>query len=109
MGEVVLQPDTSPLDFMLVCESYTLQLLSSSSLLTIFAKQMEIAKKVTSELQQLIDKGKIGNYQNKQVTTAVTPAFEFYKAEDYHQEYLAKNPFGYCNHGYRFTQWPSLV
>ena len=24
---------------------------------------------------------------------------EFYFAEDYHQQYLAKNPFGYCGHG----------
>jgi len=27
------------------------------------------------------------------------PAGPFYFAEDYHQQYLAKNPFGYCGLG----------
>jgi peptide-methionine (S)-S-oxide reductase len=30
------------------------------------------------------------------VTTEIAPAPEFYYAEDYHQQYLAKNPNGYC-------------
>lgn len=30
------------------------------------------------------------------ITTEVKPAAEFYYAEDYHQQYLAKNPAGYC-------------
>jgi peptide-methionine (S)-S-oxide reductase len=30
------------------------------------------------------------------ITTEVTPAGPFYFAEDYHQQYLAKNPNGYC-------------
>ena len=33
------------------------------------------------------------------VTTEIAPAPEFYFAEDYHQQYLAKNPRGYCGHG----------
>ena len=33
------------------------------------------------------------------VTTEIAPAPEFYFAEDYHQQYLAKNPGGYCGHG----------
>jgi peptide-methionine (S)-S-oxide reductase len=34
-----------------------------------------------------------------QITTEIVPASEFYFAEDYHQQYLAKNPRGYCpNH-----------
>jgi peptide-methionine (S)-S-oxide reductase len=30
------------------------------------------------------------------ITTEIKDAPEFYFAEDYHQQYLAKNPFGYC-------------
>jgi len=33
------------------------------------------------------------------VTTEVAPAGPFYYAEDYHQQYLAKNPDGYCGLG----------
>ncbi len=33
------------------------------------------------------------------VTTQIVPAGDYWYAEDYHQQYLAKNPGGYCNHG----------
>ncbi len=33
------------------------------------------------------------------ITSEVSPAAEFYYAEDYHQQYLAKNPQGYCGMG----------
>jgi peptide-methionine (S)-S-oxide reductase len=33
------------------------------------------------------------------ITTEIAPAAEFYDAEDYHQQYLAKNPEGYCGLG----------
>jgi len=33
------------------------------------------------------------------ITTEVIPAAEFYYAEDYHQQYLSKNPNGYCGLG----------
>src|SRR5436305_2800384 len=33
------------------------------------------------------------------ITTEIVAAPEFYYAEDYHQQYLAKNPGGYCGHG----------
>jgi len=33
------------------------------------------------------------------ITTEVVPAPPFYYAEDYHQQYLAKNPSGYCGLG----------
>ncbi len=33
------------------------------------------------------------------ITTEIIDAPTFYYAEDYHQQYLAKNPGGYCGHG----------
>ena len=35
-----------------------------------------------------------------EITTEIAPAGDWYYAEDYHQQYLAKNPGGYCNHGF---------
>jgi peptide-methionine (S)-S-oxide reductase len=36
---------------------------------------------------------------HSQITTEIIEAPEFYYAEDYHQQYLAKNPGGYCGLG----------
>jgi len=33
------------------------------------------------------------------ITTEIAAASEFYFAEEYHQQYLGKNPDGYCGHG----------
>jgi peptide-methionine (S)-S-oxide reductase len=33
------------------------------------------------------------------ITTEIVEAGPFYFAEDYHQQYLAKNPSGYCGLG----------
>ena len=33
------------------------------------------------------------------ITSEIAPAGPFYFAEDYHQQYLAKNPHGYCGIG----------
>jgi peptide-methionine (S)-S-oxide reductase len=38
-----------------------------------------------------------GGYRT--ITTEILPAPEFYYAEDYHQQYLSKNPGGYCGLG----------
>ena len=35
----------------------------------------------------------------QKITTEIIPAPEFYYAEDYHHQYLAKNPDGYCGLG----------
>ena len=35
-----------------------------------------------------------------EITTELAPVGPFYYAEEYHQQYLAKNPGGYCNHGF---------
>jgi len=41
----------------------------------------------------------LGEHRFGEITTEIAPAGPFYFAEDYHQEYLAKNPHGYCGVG----------
>ena len=41
------------------------------------------------------------------ITTEIIPATEFYYAEDYHQQYLAKNPGGYCGLGGVGVKYPA--
>jgi peptide-methionine (S)-S-oxide reductase len=43
------------------------------------------------------------------ITTEILPAPEFYYAEDYHQQYLAKNPGGYCGLGGTGVSCPTGV
>jgi len=33
----------------------------------------------------------------KPIVTEIVPARPFYRAEEYHQQYLKKNPNGYCS------------
>ena len=35
-----------------------------------------------------------------EITTEIVDAGPFYYAEEHHQQYLARNPYGYCNHGF---------
>ena len=69
------------------------------------AKQIAIASRVREELQALLDAG-LSCYDESTVKTAILPATIFYPAHDEHQEYLSKNPKGYCNHRVRFPEWP---
>jgi peptide-methionine (S)-S-oxide reductase len=43
------------------------------------------------------------------ITTEILAAPEFYYAEDYHQQYLAKNPGGYCGLGGTQVACPTMV
>jgi peptide-methionine (S)-S-oxide reductase len=56
--------------------------------------QREIAEKVRAAYQQELTRARFGT-----ISTEIAPAPEFYYAEDYHQQYLAKNPDGYCGIG----------
>lgn len=45
----------------------------------------------------LRSKEKVQKSYEKKVVTEVKPLENYYKAEEYHQEYLKKNPGGYCH------------
>jgi peptide-methionine (S)-S-oxide reductase len=53
--------------------------------------QREAARASRAAYQRALAEAGMG-----EVTTEIAPAPEFYFAEDYHQQYLAKNPAGYC-------------
>lgn len=69
-------------------------------------RQKEIAKNVINDLAKLVAQGKVPKYMESKISTAVRDASVFYPAMEEHQRYLEKQPWGYCNHGYRFKGWP---
>jgi peptide-methionine (S)-S-oxide reductase len=57
-------------------------------------QQLEVAEKYKQFYAEKLSEAGHGT-----ITTEVMPAPEFYYAEDFHQQYLAKNPRGYCGLG----------
>jgi peptide-methionine (S)-S-oxide reductase len=57
-------------------------------------EQREIAERSKQAYQEQLRRAGYGA-----ITTEIVPAPEFYYAEDYHQQYLSKNPGGYCGLG----------
>ncbi len=58
------------------------------------ADQHALALRSCAEYQHALEAAKRG-----QISTEILPAPVFYFAEEYHQQYLAKNPGGYCGMG----------
>jgi len=54
-----------------------------------------------SEAQELIDRVNASGYWKKPVVTSLEPFTTFYPAEEYHQDFLQKNPGGYTCHRIR--------
>jgi peptide-methionine (S)-S-oxide reductase len=65
-----------------------------SGIYTYSEAQMKAALESRETYGRMVDAAGYGA-----ITTEVLEAPEFYYAEDYHQQYLAKNPAGYCGLG----------
>jgi peptide-methionine (S)-S-oxide reductase len=65
-----------------------------SGIYTYSTEQAEAAEASKAAFARNLQKAGFGA-----ITTEIRPAPEFYYAEDYHQQYLAKNPGGYCGLG----------
>jgi peptide-methionine (S)-S-oxide reductase len=57
------------------------------------------AQREAAELSRTAFAQKLREAGYSEITTEIEPAGPFYYAEDYHQQYLAKNPGGYCGLG----------
>ena len=62
-----------------------------SIILTQNPSQAAVAEQVLQQYQTALSKAGLGK-----ITTQIQPLTQFYEAEDYHQDYLVKNPNGYC-------------
>jgi len=65
-----------------------------SAIYTYGPSQLELAEKSRAAYNEALERA---GYP--EITTEIREAPEFYYAEDYHQQYLAKNPNGYCGLG----------
>jgi peptide-methionine (S)-S-oxide reductase len=62
-----------------------------SIILTTTPDQQKLAEESREHYQEKMTAAGYG-----QITTSIQPLEKYYYAEDYHQQYLVKNPFGYC-------------
>lgn len=65
-----------------------------SAIYCVDEQQLAAARHSQEQFQQELRKAGLGD-----ITTEIAPAPTFYYAEAYHQQYLAKNPEGYCGLG----------
>jgi peptide-methionine (S)-S-oxide reductase len=65
-----------------------------SGIYTYGEAQLRAAERSRDAFQQRLNAAGFGR-----ITSEILPAPEFFYAEDYHQQYLAKNPDGYCGLG----------
>ncbi len=72
-----------------------------SGIYTCSSEQKHAAIESRNRYQQALEASGFGR-----VTTEILEASEFYYAEEYHQQYLAKNPGGYCGLGGTAVSYP---
>jgi peptide-methionine (S)-S-oxide reductase len=67
--------------------------------------QTAIATRVKDQLQTAISLRMVRCYEEKEITTQITPLTDFTRAPSKHQAYLEKHPNGYCNHQIYLKEW----
>lgn len=65
-------------------------------------QQRQLAEATRNEYQKALSQAGLG-----QITTEIAPLQNYSSAEDYHQDYLQKNPNGYCGLGGTNVPYPS--
>ena len=72
-----------------------------SAIYTHAQAQLDVAQKTRAAYQQALTKAGRGA-----ITTDIAPLQHYFPAEDYHQDYLKKNPQGYCGLGGTGVKYP---
>jgi peptide methionine sulfoxide reductase msrA/msrB len=75
-----------------------------SAVYTRSAAQLEVAQKTRAAYQQALKQSGKGS-----ITTEIAPLKNYYSAETYHQDYLVKNPNGYCGLGGTGVKYPGAA
>jgi peptide-methionine (S)-S-oxide reductase len=75
-----------------------------SAIYTTTDAQLDQAKRSQDIYQEVVSADGFG-----EITTEIKPMAEYYFAEDYHQQYLAKNPNGYDCHANTGLAYPGLT
>lgn len=75
-----------------------------SAIYTTGSEQQDKAEQSLRAYQQALN-----GIGNNVIATEILPSGEFYYAEDYHQQYLAKNPGGYCGLGGAGVCYPGKI
>lgn len=75
-----------------------------STIYTTTDEQLDMAKRSKDIYQAVLTEQGFGD-----ITTEIEPLGEYYFAEDYHQQYLGKNPYGYDCHANTGIAYPGLT
>jgi peptide-methionine (S)-S-oxide reductase len=75
-----------------------------STIYTTTDDQLDQAKRSKDVYQSVLDQQGLG-----EITTEIEPLGSYFFAEDYHQQYLAKNPWGYDCHANTGVGYPGLA
>ncbi len=76
-----------------------------SAIYTTTPEQVEVAERLTKAYGEELARQGI----TEPITTEVAPAPTYYYAEDHHQQYLHKNPYGYRCHANTGVRFPETV